>query len=73
MTMQPDRHGSRFRLPSLEALSESDRQWWQKNQLIIQWLDDGQTVKQISTISGIGTRQVREIRSRLGDIRDVES
>lgn len=51
------------------AKDRSDERWWEKNQEIIRYLDEGRTVREISGLVGRGERQVRVVRERLHDLR----
>ena len=51
------------------AKDRSDDRWWQKNREVVQYLDEGHTVKEISGLVGQGERQIRVIRERLRDLR----
>jgi len=51
------------------AKDRSDERWWDKNQAIIRYLDEGRTVREISSLVGRGERQVRVVRERLNDLR----
>ncbi len=51
------------------ARDRSDNRWWQRNRAIIRYLDQGLSVREISTLVSHGERQVRIIRERLHDLR----
>ncbi|MCH7713791.1 MAG: hypothetical protein IIC99_09225 [Chloroflexi bacterium] len=53
----------------IAARDRSDRRWWLKNLEIVQHLDAGKSVKEISSLVGRGQRQVRIVRERLFDMR----
>ena len=54
------------------AKNRSDERWWGKNQQIIQYLDEGRTVREISILVGRGERQIRVVRERLNDLRAAD-
>ena len=49
----------------IAARDRSDRRWWLKNMEIVRHLDEGKSVKEISSLVGRGQRQVRIVRERL--------
>ncbi len=53
----------------IRAKVRSDDRWWQKNRGIVQYLDEGRTIKEISGLIGRGERQIRIVRERLNDLR----
>ncbi|PKB79526.1 MAG: hypothetical protein BZY88_12845 [SAR202 cluster bacterium Io17-Chloro-G9] len=53
----------------IAARDRSERRWWLKNLEIVRHLDDGKSVKEISSLVGRGQRQVRIVRERLYDMR----
>ena len=59
----------------IAAKDRSEHRWWTRNQNIIQFLDEGRTVREISALIGRGQRQIRVIRERLNDLRtdDLDS
>ena len=52
----------------IAAMDRSDLQWWRCNREIIHFLDEGHTVREISSLIGRGQRQVRVIPERLNDL-----
>ena len=55
----------------ISARDRSERRWWLKNMDIVRHLDEGKSVKEISTLVGRGQRQVRIVRERLVDMRST--
>ena len=53
----------------IAARHRSDLQWWRRNREIIHYLDEGHTVREISSLIGREQRQVRVVRERLNDLR----
>ena len=53
----------------IRAKKTSDERWWARNQEIIEYLDLGLSVSEVSRQMGRGQRQVRIVRERLSDIR----
>ena len=53
----------------IRAKKASDERWWARNHQIIEYLDQGLSVREIGRLAGRGERQIRVIRERLGDIR----
>ena len=53
----------------ISARDRSERRWWLKNMEIVRHLDEGKSVKEISSLVGRGQRQVRIVRERLVDMR----
>ncbi len=53
----------------ISARDRSERRWWLKNMDIVRHLDEGKSVKEISSLVGRGQRQVRIVRERLVDMR----
>ena len=53
----------------IAATDRSDNRWWDRNQLVISYLDQGRTVREIAEIVGACPRQIRVIRERLYDLR----
>lgn len=69
---QRGRHGQRAvrNVNSLiVAKDRSDERWWEKNQEIIRYLDEGRPIREIAALVGRGERQVRVVRERLSDLR----
>ena len=53
----------------ITATDRSDNRWWDRNQQVISYLDQGKTIREIAAIVGTGFRQIRIIRERLSDLR----
>ena len=51
------------------AKDRSDRRWWRRNKELIQHLDEGRTIREISVLLARGERQIRVVRERLHDLR----
>ena len=51
------------------AKDRSDRRWWRRNKELIQYLDEGRTIREISLMLTRGERQIRGVRERLHDLR----
>ncbi|MBM3943781.1 MAG: hypothetical protein FJ316_12910 [SAR202 cluster bacterium] len=51
------------------AKHRSEQRWWIRNQELIKYLDEGRTVREISTLVGRSERQVRVVREQLNDLR----
>ena len=51
------------------AKDRSDRRWWRRNKELIQYLDEGRTIREISLMLVRGERQIRVVRERLQDLR----
>ena len=51
------------------AKDRSDRRWWRRNKELIQYLDEGRTIREISLMLTRGERQIRVVRERLHDLR----
>ena len=51
------------------AKDRSDRRWWRRNKELIQFLDEGRTIREISLMLTRGERQIRVVRERLHDLR----
>ena len=49
-----------------------ERRWWNRNRQVIDYLDEGRTVREISTLTHRGARQIRVVRERLTDIRAAD-
>lgn len=50
------------------AKERSDQRWWTKNQVIIDFLNSGHSVREISVMVGKGQRQIRGVQERLRDL-----
>ena len=53
----------------IRAKKTSDERWWARNQQIIEYLDQGLSVRETALLVERGERQIRVIRERLGDLR----
>jgi hypothetical protein len=53
------------------AKDRSEERWWVRNQAAIRYLDEGRSTGEISSLVGCGERQIRVIRERLNDSRNV--
>ncbi len=51
------------------AKDRSDRRWWRRNKELIEYLDEGRTIREISVLLARGERQIRVVRERLHDLR----
>ena len=51
------------------AKDRSDNRWWRRNKELIQFLDEGRTIREISLMLARGERQIRVVRERLHDLR----
>ena len=66
---QPRSRSPRHVNSLIMAKVRSDDRWWQKNREVVQYLDKGHTVKEISRLVSRAERQIRVIRERLSDLR----
>ena len=55
------------------AGDRSDNRWWELNREVVKYLDQGLSVREISSLVSHGERQVRVIRQRLHDLRTNKS
>ena len=53
----------------IQAKKRGDARWWARNKHIIEYLDQGLSVLEISSRTDRGQRQVRTVRERLADVR----
>ena len=53
----------------IRAKKTSDEKWWARNRQIIEYLDQGLSVREIATLVGRGERQIRVVRERLAEFR----
>ena len=53
----------------IRAKQTSDQRWWARNLHIIEHLDHGLSILEISRLVGRGQRQIRTVRERLTDLR----
>lgn len=72
---QRRRRRSRWAVRDINALivakDRSEQRWWSRNQELIQLLDDGRSVREISVLVARSERQVRVVREQLNDLRAV--
>ena len=54
------------------ARDRSESRWWLRNQLVIRYLDEGLSVREIALRVKLGERQIRIIRERLNDLRSFK-
>ncbi|HLF05333.1 MAG TPA: hypothetical protein VI855_08965 [Dehalococcoidia bacterium] len=54
------------------AKHRSEERWWSRNQELIQYLDEGRSVREISVLVARSERQVRVVREQLNDLRAVQ-
>ena len=47
----------------------SEQRWWTRNWQIVSYLDEGRTVREITSLTDRGPRQIRVIRERLAEFR----
>ncbi len=71
---EPKRRGPRRRSVRdinlvIAAKDRSEDRWWDRNREVIEHLDEGKSVRDISMLIGRGQRQIRVVRERLRDIR----
>jgi hypothetical protein len=65
------RRSARHLNPVLADTKSNEERWWNKNQQVINHLDQGLKVREIAEIVGRGPRQIRVIRERLRDLRSA--
>ena len=53
------------------AKHRSEERWWDRNKELIQYLDEGRSVREISVMVNRSERQVRVVREQLNDLRAV--
>ena len=53
----------------IRAKKLSDERWWARNRQVIEYLDRGLSIREISGLTGLGERQIRVVRERLADLR----
>lgn len=53
----------------IQAKSRGDDRWWARNRQLIEYLDRGLSVREISLLTNPGERQIRTVRERLVDSR----
>ena len=57
----------------VQAKIVGEARWWARNSQIIQYLDKGLSVREISLLTNLGQRQIRVVRERLADMRAVSA
>ena len=69
------RRRSRWAMDDINTLivakDRSEQRWWTRNQVLIQHLDEGRSVKEIAVLIERSERQVRVVREQLRDLRAV--
>ena len=53
----------------IRAKKASDERWLARNQQVIEYLDKGLSIREVSRLVGRGERQIRVARERLADLR----
>ena len=53
----------------IQAKSVGESRWWVRNRQVIEYLDQGLSVREISLLTDRGQRQIRVVRERLTDLR----
>ena len=53
----------------IRAKRVSDERWRARNQQVIEYLEQGLSVREIARLAGRGERQIRVVRERLADLR----
>ena len=53
----------------IRAKQASDQKWWARNRQIIDYIDQGLSIREIAKRSERGERQIRVVRERLYDMR----
>ena len=67
------RRSSRNLNSRIIAGDRSDNRWWERNREVVKYLDQGLSVREISSLVSHGERQVRIIRQCLHDLRTNKS
>ena len=57
----------------IRAKETSDARWWTRNRQIIEYLDQGLSIRKIASLAERGERQIRVVRERLIDLRQATS
>ena len=55
----------------IQAKITSETRWWERNRQIIGYLDQGLSVREISMLTQHGQRQIRTVRGKLVDLREL--
>jgi len=63
------RRSARHLSPDTTLTHFNEEQWWDRNQQVIQHLDQEMKVREIAEIVGRGPRQIRVVREKLRDLR----
>ena len=53
----------------IQAKDRGEVRWWARNRQIIESLDEGLPVREISQLTQLGQRQIRTVRQKLTDLR----
>ena len=53
----------------IRAKQASDQKWWARNRQIIDYIDQGLSIREIAKLAERGERQIRVVRERLYDMR----
>ena len=53
----------------IQAKHRGETRWWDRNRQVIECLDRGLSVREISLLTNCGERQIRTVRERLSDVR----
>lgn len=53
----------------IRAKQASDEKWWARNRQIIEYIDQGLSIREIARLADRGERQIRVVRERLYDLR----
>ena len=54
---------------AIEAQTRSNKRWWARNKILIRYLDEGKSVREIAVLVCRDERQVRIVREKLGELR----
>ena len=55
----------------IDAKATGESRWWDRNRVVIEYLDQGLSVREIASLTALGHRQIRTVRERLTDIREA--
>ena len=53
----------------LRSRKLGEQRWWHRNRLVIAYLEEGRSVREISILTQHGPRQIRVIRERWADMK----
>mgnify|MGYP001590542646 CR=1 FL=1 len=56
----------------IEARNRNVERWWIRNKDIVQYLDEGRPIREISPLVGRSERQIRVIKEQLYDLRTAQ-